>query len=62
MRACAFCFLESLESYDLRLPVDGQVGLRSGIVLPGTVACFCIDIDHQGKAVRYLYVKGGGIG
>jgi hypothetical protein len=26
--------------------------------MPGTFACFCIDVDHQGKGMRGLYVKG----
>jgi hypothetical protein len=50
--------LRDMLSYGFRLPADRQTRLRSRVVILGANALDCIDIDHQGKAMRYLYVKG----
>jgi hypothetical protein len=57
--ATAFARVRELESYNLWLPSHRQTELASSIFIPETKALYCSDVDHQGKAMRYVYVKGG---
>ena len=56
--AHAFSLLRDVTSYDFGCPVHRQAALHSMVPMPESGICFCIDIDHQGKAMRYLYLKG----
>ena len=54
----AFAMVGVPDSYDLKRPLHRQLSLRARIAMPGSFTCWCIDIDHQGKGMRDLYVKG----
>jgi hypothetical protein len=47
-------------AYNMRSPLHCQERFRRQITNPGTDAGHCIDIDHQGKSLRYLSVDGQG--
>ena len=55
--AAAFEVVGVCDSYDMRIPLHRQNSMRALIAMPGTFACYTIDIDHQGKGMRELVVK-----
>jgi hypothetical protein len=54
--AAPFALVGVPESYELQLPLHRQSQLRARVGMPGSFACFCHDVGHQG--MRDLYVNG----